>query len=736
MTAPAESRMPLAFDSYLGLGSSYNSPASTAAFDPDFSWDPMPPHQESDVAQTQRRSSKLPSVTASEEPQDDGGLIFITGASPADFKTKTNMNIVRKKAMDSFLKGDGKSSSKSKSSAGRSRFSSVDSESRGSNKSKLSVVSLEPVTESSAIPTTISHGAESVVHTRASSPSRSSVTPSSHDQDTSGPEGAVVRKQQSGSFVLPAVPIFLRCEKGVPIPYDAYMPQPFQSIGKSLDPFRTMFQASHPGVSVEELKFHCSRYFGTRALGKYWIPTALSYPHTFLGTLCLATAYHDVIHELELESVQTIALRQEVIHLVGRNMLDPETRVSDHNIMAIIQLIISEVIGREESGLTWHENGIEGMICQRGGLEKLGVNGRLASAISWVSLAASVLREERPRAMYADYCAANSTRQYRPTATLPESPIYCPRAVWKTIPKSTKCTPKAQELLGDIRTMIDSMLNERRSTRRNSQTLMDLYKKITSPSEYPPVSEIRKSRLLTCHDYKYEAIRITSIIQATAIMRRKPLSEVLSEAADLPTPAVFYNTSGTAPLNEPLVSPHDTGARHSTSPTILSYDTNPTMPQSYFSPTDPRSSMSSINPSRPSVSSATSAPRPSVSSTHSTSSDHIYFPAPPAPAPSNTTTLLKDLRATIENSNISACWGDMAGVLLWIGLVVGAASKKSESKIHRKYFSALTMRAGVMLCFEHPESIHSTMVKMCEVVEALGAGKQRKDEGAGKRRRV
>jgi hypothetical protein len=48
MTAPAESRMPLAFDSYLGLGSSYNSPASTAAFDPDFSWDPMPPHQESD----------------------------------------------------------------------------------------------------------------------------------------------------------------------------------------------------------------------------------------------------------------------------------------------------------------------------------------------------------------------------------------------------------------------------------------------------------------------------------------------------------------------------------------------------------------------------------------------------------------------------------------------------------------------------------------------------------------
>jgi len=687
-------------------------------------------------ARPRRKASKPTSVTASEEPQDDGGLIFITGASPADFKTKTNMNIVRKKAMDSFLKGDGKSSSRSKSSAGGSRFSSVDSESKGSNKSKLSVVSLEPVAESSTIPTTMSHGAESVGHTRANSPSRSSVTPSSHNQDTSWPESSIARTQQSGDFVLPAFPIFLRCEKGVPIPYDAYTPQPFQSIGKSLDPFRTMFQASHPGVSVEELKFHCSRYFGTKALGKYWIPTALSYPHTFLGTLCLATAYHDVINELELESVQTIALRQEVIHLVGRNMLDPETRVSDHNIMAIIQLIISEVIGREESGLTWHENGIEGMIRQRGGLKKLGVNGRLASAISWVSLATSVLREERPRAMYAEYCATNSTRQYRPTATLPESPIHCPRAVWKTIPRSTKCTPKAQELLGDIRTMIESMLNEKRSTRRNSQTLMDLYKKITSPIEYPPVSEIRKSRLLTWHDYKYEAIRITSIIQATAIMRRKPLSEVVSEVADLPTSPAFYQVSGTAPANEPLFSPHDTGAEHSISPTMLSYGTSPAMPPSYFPPTNPRSSMSSFNAARPSFSSTTSAPRPSISLTRSTSSDHVYFPAPTAPAPNSTTTLLKDLRDTIEKSNISACWGDMAGVLLWIGLVVGAASKKSESKIHRKYFSALTMRAGVMLCFEHPESIHSTMVKMCEVVEALGAGKQGKDEGAGKRRRV
>lgn len=641
------------------------------------------------------------------------------------------MTIVRKKAMDAYLKGDEKSSK-----TPRSRFSSVDSESKGSNRSKRSIGSQDAITNLSNIPTNVSQAAESVGRTKASSPARSSLTPSSHDQDTSSAEGPIARSQQPRDFVPPPAPIFLPCRQGIPLPYDTHTPPPFVSIGKSLDPFRTMFQSSHPAVSVEELKFYCSRYFGTRALGKYWIPTALSYTHTFLGTLCLATAYHDVIYERQLESVQTIALRQEVIHLVGRNMLDPEARISDHNIMAIIQLIISEVIGREESGLSWHENGLENMIQQRGGLDKLGVNGRLASAISWVSLATAVLREERPRTMYTDYCVANSTKQYKPTTTIPESPICCPRPTWKTIPKSHECTPRAQALLEDIKMMINIMLHQTRSSRRNSQYLLDLCNKIKSPIEYPPVSEIRaKEGPLTLHDHKYEAIRIASIIQATAIMRRIPLSDALLEASSSQAPPTFYDASAAAISSESLVSPHDTyrdpsANGYSTSPTFPMLATSLAMPQSYFPTSEPRSSLSSLN-----------APRPSFSSTHSASSDQFYFSAPAAPAPNKTTTLLKDLRDTIEMSNISACWSEMAGVLLWIGLVVGAASNNSESKIHRKYFSALTMRAGVLLCFEHPEAINSTMVKMCEVVEALGAGAQKqttpsKDEGAGKKRRM
>lgn len=286
--------------------------------------------------------------------------------------------------------------------------------------------------------------------------------------------------------------------------------------------------------------------------------------------------------------------------------------------------------------------------------------------------------------------------------------------------------------------MIDSFLNEIRSSRRNSQALMGLYQKIINPAEYPPISEICKTRVLTEHDYKYEAIRIASIIQAVAIVRRVPLSDALSHAADVQKQASFYNSFGAAVSSDSLVSPREVpGTEQSTSPTFSMYSTSPAVPQhSYFHHFGSRSSASSANAPRPSFSS--SATRPSISSTHSASSDHTYFPPPPAPAPSDSTSLLKDLRATIEKSNISACWSDMAGVLLWVCMVGGAGSRQSESKIHKKYFSALTMRSGVMLCFEHPEAINSTLVKMSEVIEALGAekGTPEKGEAKGKKRRI
>jgi len=61
----------------------------------------------------------------------------------------------------------------------------------------------------------------------------------------------------------------------------------------------------------------------------------------------------------------------------------------------------------------------------------------------------------------------------------------------------------------------------------------------------------------------------------------------------------------------------------------------------------------------------------------------------------------------------------MAGVLLWIGLTASTASSKSKDRNLRRYFSALTVRVSLLLCFEHPGALHATLLRMEAINKAL-----------------
>ena len=599
-----------------------------------------------------------------DESASDGGLCFITSASPADFKSKKNMTIVRKKAMDSFLK-EKKSTGPPERSRLNSEASDASRSSNGSKDARTKVITLPTAT------------AQQPLSQADQLSSTSSPATSRHDAGDSSPEMQIIRVKKSLGSVLPPPPIVLPMRTNVILPYDEFSPAPLVSIGKSLDPFRTMFQSNNPHISVEELKWHCSRYFGSLSLGQHWIPTIVSHPHTFLSTLCLASSHHDIIHEKPMESSATTALRQEIIYLLGQNLVNTKESIADHNIVALTQLISGEIIGREEMGLVWHEAGMETMITQRGGLNQLGVNGHLASTSSWVTLVSAILREAKPRSMYADYCLAHSSKRYPHTLTIPESPIFRPHDRFVTLQRSNKCQPLALKLINDIWMMIDIFLHETKQSCRNSQTLLNLHKRITN--DYVPISELRKTNVLTEGDWKYEAIRITAIIQATAIMQRIPLSEALEYAAPSRKSASLYASSAASLSNDSIVSPVDVRydipvTEYSTSPSHSIFSTSSSIPQSDFS-------FSSQGPSFSSAHTAFSAPRSSFSSTYSSSSELLFFPPPPAPAASGSSSLLRALKDALSKSNLSDCWADMAGVLAWIGYVMGAASRKNEHKL-------------------------------------------------------
>ncbi|KAJ4380895.1 hypothetical protein N0V86_004258 [Didymella sp. IMI 355093] len=347
-------------------------------------------------------------------------------------------------------------------------------------------------------------------------------------------------------------------------------------------------------------------------------------------------------------------------------MLHPDRKVDELNITSTIQLIVAEVIGREEISLKINENGIEQMILLRGGLNQLRMNGYLASTCSWVLLESAILREERPKQIH--------------------------------------------------------------------------YQNITT--KYPPVSRIERP---TQEDYKYEAVRITAILQATAIIKGLPLSKALPHAAEKLSarPSSFEEASHsinspTTPLS-PMTTRQDALTEYAAS---LAFPP----PSSYFDGS--RTSISSVTTSHPSVSSSISYPsfssvetlRSSVSSipesypsadlsssnlrllsTRSTPDTTNPFASwIPSPTPTASTDLLTHLKAVLNASNLSEAWKDMAGVLLWIGLTFGAASHQVGHRALEKWYSALSMRASTLLSFQYPEPVHCTVLKMTRIVGALG----------------
>jgi hypothetical protein len=612
----------------------------------------------------------------------NGGFRWITGNKPDDFKTKDVMQAVRQTAMGSYLKT-------AKSHAGDKPRAN----SEASDKSRSSIGSQGGMTPR---PMKTPKGKGKSDSEKKSLLPNKPPQPKSNDQSTSNPGTQVARQS-----TLPQRPIVVPIIAGIRYPFDLYPVPPLFSLGKSLDPFGTMFQSRDARVNVEGLKFKCAIYFGTAGLGKYWIPECLRYPHTFLSTLYMASAYDDVIENRQVESLETAALRQDVIHFVSEHLTNREQCVADHNIIAVSQLILGTVISRMDAGLRFHQDGIATMIRQRGGLGKLGVNGQLASAVSWANLATAVLREDKPTQMYFEYCTSRSTKRYHVDDVIPESPIYQPHGKYVTLERSTKCTKNARKLLDDIRTMMEVFLDTQGSSCPSDiSKLANLHKRI---NRYPSV--------LKENDWRYEAIRLTAKIQAQAIIDHIPLSAALNRVQSSEVQPAMYSPSIASRSNDSISSTleiqHVTPVTDcSESPTSGSFGEFYSQQQLGF-PFGHRASNSSTQSQRPSFL--------SVQSSSPDTSPRQWVSAPT----SSRTSILQQVRDALEKSGISECWSDMAGVLLWIGLVMGAASNKSDDKIVRRYFSATTIRACIMLCFEHPEAIHSTMLKMTEVVGAL-----------------
>lgn len=123
---------------------------------------------------------------------------------------------------------------------------------------------------------------------------------------------------------------------------------------------------------------------------KKWAPMLFAGRPTFLSTLCISSAYLDMMQmdfshaktSSSIESVRTLRVRDQTVRLISESLNDPETCCSDANIVSVLHLLYGEMIVACDQSLHWHEEGLHTMVNHRGGLDKLGGDGLLAAMLT------------------------------------------------------------------------------------------------------------------------------------------------------------------------------------------------------------------------------------------------------------------------------------------------------------------------------------------------------------------
>ena len=68
--------------------------------------------------------------------------------------------------------------------------------------------------------------------------------------------------------------------------------------------------------------------------------------------------------------------------MINASLDDPNQRTSDATIIAVLNILNSEIIGCDANALKTHQRGLNKMIAMRGGLDKLGILGHLARTLT------------------------------------------------------------------------------------------------------------------------------------------------------------------------------------------------------------------------------------------------------------------------------------------------------------------------------------------------------------------
>ncbi len=106
------------------------------------------------------------------------------------------------------------------------------------------------------------------------------------------------------------------------------------------------------------------------SLRKLWWPKVMTDPGLFNATLLISASHQASITSMRRNRILIEELRCNTIASVNESMADPNPRLSDVNIGAILTLGSWEFYYGDPNAYKMHMSGLQTMIAMRGGLEK------------------------------------------------------------------------------------------------------------------------------------------------------------------------------------------------------------------------------------------------------------------------------------------------------------------------------------------------------------------------------